>query len=484
MKILCIEPRDKVRHNLTKLFESRFDLSVIPAKSANDAVKLIQRNPKAYNLIVTENKMVGGDGTYLYQKIRNDLRLGLPIIFFASTPLGENDFLGEVLESDDGMEYFTKSSEPERVKQLLKYVQEFLHFSFFLQQENTEEEVAKEKIDFKLRLENIDSVEQRSFRSEVNIGDESFCSFEGTKLYPLKSAPCDIFIKLGQKKLVKLCHQNDNVTTSLLEKYINKGIEQFFVPDEDVSKVEEAISNVLSEVLVADINDDLTQAAQLVSFDFINKQMASVGMTSATIKLAEKTVQSVVDFAEKDKNLLEMIKKCLQNKNYISEHSLMTSYVCTQIARQMGMANEQILQKLSVASLMHDAFLSHETLSKVKHAEEIEKLNPQSREMVLSHPQLAATAVNAIKDFQADVDTILAQHHERPLGKGFPKGLNSKQIAPLSCLFIIAEEFVERLFVIGFDPEKVTAILDSLEEEFNQGNFQKPLAALIKGFSH
>ncbi len=41
-----------------------------------------------------------------------------------------------------------------------------------------------------------------------------------------------------------------------------------------------------------------------------------------------------------------------------------------------------------------------------------------------------------------DTDLIILQHHERPDGSGFPRGLTHTRIGTLASLFILAEDLV------------------------------------------
>jgi len=60
----------------------------------------------------------------------------------------------------------------------------------------------------------------------------------------------------------------------------------------------------------------------------------------------------------------------------------------------------------------------------------------------LSHTNRAAELCRNWSFCPAVVDTIIFQHHERPDGRGFPMGKVASELHPLSCLFIMSEDFV------------------------------------------
>ena len=77
----------------------------------------------------------------------------------------------------------------------------------------------------------------------------------------------------------------------------------------------------------------------------------------------------------------------------------------------------------------------------------------------------------------SDVDKIISQHHEQPDGTGFPGSLNARDVAPLSCMFIIAEEFVHRTFGAPLSKDMLLGIVEEFSEKYDKGNFKRPLAA-------
>lgn len=77
-----------------------------------------------------------------------------------------------------------------------------------------------------------------------------------------------------------------------------------------------------------------------------------------------------------------------------------------------------------------------------------------------------------------DIDNIILNHHELPDGKGYPRGLSSMQISPISCIFILAEKISISMIRNGVRYVSQEEFIDSLEI-YNHGNFKKPLAGLL-----
>lgn len=59
------------------------------------------------------------------------------------------------------------------------------------------------------------------------------------------------------------------------------------------------------------------------------------------------------------------------------------------------------------------------------------------------HPNLSAAVAGAIDDYAVDLPAIIAQHHERNDGTGFPNGVRSNQLSAPSRLLAIASRYIE-----------------------------------------
>lgn len=88
----------------------------------------------------------------------------------------------------------------------------------------------------------------------------------------------------------------------------------------------------------------------------------------------------------------------------------------------------------------------------------------------------AATRLTHRRD--PDTDTIVRQHHELPDGTGVPLGLSHKQLTPLSCLFMMAHRYVDRVMLNGEKTLDFFAFLDEERERFSTGFFRKIMLSL------
>ncbi len=117
-------------------------------------------------------------------------------------------------------------------------------------------------------------------------------------------------------------------------------------------------------------------------------------------------------------------------------HAQEVSRLSSEIARNMSMTDFDV-KRIEIASLLHD--IGHIGIDKYiifKPA----SLTPQEYELVKKHPILGAKMLNSIKELK-DISVMVAQHHERVDGRGYPKGLDRRNIQKGARIISIAEAY-------------------------------------------
>ena len=117
-------------------------------------------------------------------------------------------------------------------------------------------------------------------------------------------------------------------------------------------------------------------------------------------------------------------------------HAQKVSHLSSEIAKVMAI-NGPNLKLIEVAGLVHDIGkigIDRDILLKLG------KLTPQEYGFVRRHPSLGEKILSSIRELE-DIATIVMQHHERVDGKGYPKGLNKKDIQKEARIISIAEAY-------------------------------------------
>jgi hypothetical protein len=126
--------------------------------------------------------------------------------------------------------------------------------------------------------------------------------------------------------------------------------------------------------------------------------------------------------------------------------------------------------------------LSDQKLARIKDIKELNEkrayFSAADVDSYRTHPRRASVIVAGLKDVPADVDKIILQHHELPMGTGFPDCIQQTHIHPLASLLIVGHDLVDWVFDRAEEKLDVKSFIEAHSEKYKTGNFRKILKAL------
>lgn len=237
------------------------------------------------------------------------------------------------------------------------------------------------------------------------------------------------------------------------------------------------------------LNEQLTSSKQIEdvfnltssSIECVNTTLNHFDIDEDQVQLVNACVNKCINQMKSYKMLNPFMKKFCASKDYFTGHSIVTIHIAYLLCKRLGYKEGESLEKLTYAALLHDITLRNTNYSEIidQQSSNFKSLTEDEQEEIIRHPYTAFTLVQKLKGIPADVDHIIHEHHEKPGGDGYPRGLTATQISPLSCVFIIA---LRSAHIIYFSDD-----LDNLKEkitetlaDYHQGYFKKPLTQLLK----
>ena len=138
----------------------------------------------------------------------------------------------------------------------------------------------------------------------------------------------------------------------------------------------------------------------------------------------------------KSKSIELIMNTLFEKSRRESMHSKRVSALCEQIARKLGLSDEQI-SRMRIAGLMHD-------IGKIGVSEGVlNKEGPLNKEEwaeIQRHPETGYRILETVSDFSEVADYIL-EHQERWDGKGYPRGLKGESISTQARIIAVADAF-------------------------------------------
>lgn len=304
--------------------------------------------------------------------------------------------------------------------------------------------------------------------------DAEFCPIP-TKLIervsPLKG---DLFIRLAKNKYVRLFSRNDECTNEDIERYASqKQVPYLYLKRSDTDLFISAIQDDIDRLLESGkFNSAAADDIAIDAVDLIQSYVQRFGFNDEVMQLAKKSVE-VMELAIKESPKLNGIfdRFRYQSDRYLPVHSMVLAHIASAIAIELQWNTKGTLYKLCMAAMLHDITLPSDDLASIASLDALEKtgdkFTEEEKALFRNHVTYGAQLVEKFRDVPSDVANIIVQHHERPDGSGFPRGLTAAHISPLSSVFIVAHEIVRKLML-----NKSTF---SMEEEFLN---------LVKHFDH
>ena len=445
MKILIAEDEKELCSLLALVIKTKFNAEVLVTGTGQEAIEQIRQNPDLA-FVLSDYAMPLGNGGEVFKYLVS-IQSKIPFILCSSnSPEDLPEFSGGSIAA-----YIQK---PFAMKQLCELLLPFAESA------------------------------QRSQSKVKKSHSEDFIQINSSILLKLHVQDCDLFLELPEKKMVKMRLKGATFSDEDRERLHSNGIENLYLRRGDSDRLLDKFADHLLALVMS--KGSVEQSSVLKISETAYELAQQVLLQLNISEKAEQIIQAAVDLTLKtihrDSDLSQLLDELfIDQENYISSHSVVLAYVACGIAAIMKLNDEATCQKLVFAAFLHDITLKNQSLAQFQTLNESVMLNHGfSKGEVFGfsvHPNYAsALAAKFIGDHK-EVATIIAQHHERPDGSGFPNQLSSSNIDLLSSIFIVAHELVTFLNQAGNKPG-VDGFLVRANPGFQLGHFQNIIAAM------
>jgi len=284
--------------------------------------------------------------------------------------------------------------------------------------------------------------------SDKNISDSitngKICSQAGYLPIPLGVVPpeslaqIDIYLAKGTSYSLYSSLEL-NFTKHDVQRLIDSGVEFAYVSIKDHHAYYRTMENTIQEI-VADPNlqkEKKTEILYATSIELAN-QILSVPPGKEEINRAANIAQATVQLILKDSESFSQLFETFNHDFYTASHMVNVCSVSVALAQKMGVMDPDLLYPLGTGSLLHDVgkiFIPIEILNSEK------TLNSEQMAMVRSHVERGCEHLASVIELPPEVMAIVAEHHERIDGSGYPKGLKHDEISPFGKLAGIVDSF-------------------------------------------
>jgi hypothetical protein len=287
----------------------------------------------------------------------------------------------------------------------------------------------------------------------------------------LEVCPFDFYLRLSHQNFVKVLQAKDPFTESDEERFHAKGIRDLYITASDSHSYLKRTQEFLRRT---DFKDPIGQIDfGMNAIEEVSGILRALGFTPKAFEDTKDIVDLAIDLLSRNVSLGQALKKSLSRKrSAFNKHIGLLAFLSCAFVPQMDWAKESSKQKLVLAALVHDLALGPEFYDQ-------KTIHVPENFTYRMHPTEAASYLQTLRFLPPEVDLIVAQHHENPKGKGFPRGLSPSGINDHSALFIVLEELIE---FVGESEAIDKSLLDYLSwgaKEYDQGIFRRIFEVIL-----
>lgn len=306
----------------------------------------------------------------------------------------------------------------------------------------------------------------------------------------LKGLENTLYLKLPSGKYLKLLNSDDAKEGLDLQKYYDKNIKYLYLKSEGSEWIFSQIKKYFSY-----FQKDTNLKFELVDPEDEEKPETNKNIIKVTEdkyldsdykeEILEKMdyVLGVLMKHPKIENILQKINLKDEKVSFYSKKVRLLSIISCFLARELEWNSKSTIEKLVYAAFLHDITIAHNSkLLKTKNLKELQEnplLSKKEISLYKNHPNDAANLLkNSFSGTPFEAATLIEQHHETPMGTGFPDKIKWDTIAPLSALFIITNDFV--MYILEDECPTVEEYMLIAEKRFEVSTFKKIFNRLNK----
>jgi hypothetical protein len=287
---------------------------------------------------------------------------------------------------------------------------------------------------------------------EINFSAQNWVSSPVFLLKHFQKLPCDIFIKISDKKYVKRLNQNDSIDFDLIENFKKRGIHQVFFLKEVQNDFFRHLINQLLTQVTGKFEDDLQKLkAKCDIFETTKELIHSLHLNPQIVYVCQNLIQDIHQEIFLLENEFSSYLRTLRENDQFSFHFRfieLTSYLASHLL--VALEVKDYSEKLK--NLITAAYFSDITLSEPEFIHHIERefqqsFTEQNNVEVLTHAWKSAKMVLNNSIMNSDVAILIKEHHGSVDGFGFPSFKNTHRLNNLSKCLIIAQEMAYRVLV-------------------------------------
>jgi len=296
-------------------------------------------------------------------------------------------------------------------------------------------------------------------KTQLTVKSEGFVSSDKTLKKLKKSGVKFIFIDMDKSK-----HASKPIDVDVIETEIETEVEE----DHHERKVP--------------LDAEMNKAVKLYNNakDLQGKILTSI-TESKDIDIAEvsQTTDAIVDSIFRNQDALSCMSRIRMKDEYLVEHSLNVAVLISIFAKHMSY-DKKIIEQLALGAFLHDigkVLIPDNVLNKPG------RLTSEEYDVMKGHVIKGLEVVKTMDGVPDIALSLIATHHERLDGKGYPFGLAAEDISIFDRMIAIVDSYdamtADRVYKAGMHPiQAFKNLIKDSKESYDNGLVEKFIQSL------
>ncbi len=294
----------------------------------------------------------------------------------------------------------------------------------------------------------------------------TICCQAGYLPVPLRNVPAESLEQLE----IYLVNRGEYLLYSSIEtrfakgdvdRLLNGGVEFVYVSTKDhqtyYQMMEQALDGVVSDSRIK--REKKSEILYATSIELSN-QLLTAPPEKEDIHRAGRIARATVNMIINDKQAFGSLYDVFNHDFYTASHLVNVCTLAVSTASKLGINNESELHGIGIGGLLHDfgkIFVPAEILNLTG------RLSSSQFQMMQKHVELGVQHIKTLPDISPDIIRIIAEHHERLDGSGYPEGLKHDDISPLGRLAAIVDSFDAMTSVRPYRQHRTYTVEEALQ---------------------
>lgn len=267
----------------------------------------------------------------------------------------------------------------------------------------------------------------------------------------LKSHPA-LYLRLPTNRYIKIHDGVGHFDQTRIDEYRERGVTTFYLARADfmafLNRSFDSLGAELERLAQSSLQDQ-KESTMRIHLDVMNTCRLSLarelGIPEHILESSSALIDSLLKGGAFERPWFARLGQNFASGQYIEKLGVLTAHFASWVFTHSPYHDKRWLEKIVLTSLVMDLSLKDEKSARVRDVQDGATAVGMLQSMtVKGHPQRSLDMAAKTMPLSPDIHSLVAHHHERFDGSGFPKRLYFNQIPSTSRLFILAHMFADQ----------------------------------------